>query len=84
MQIRQGQASSSPSDVGRRRECGTGRPEVPRSIDVFVEVSDDGLPVEGGVRVPLVGATLPLPARRDDKIDSSIHFSYSFRYLGTA
>ena len=50
----------------RRRECGTGRPEVPRSIDVFVEVSDDGLPVEGGVRVPLVGPTLSLPARRDE------------------
>ena len=62
-------SSSSPSDVGRRRECGTGRPEVPRSIDVFVEVCDDGLTVEGGVRVPLVGTPLPLPERRDVKID---------------
>ena len=61
MQATELHPASSPSDVGRRRECGTGRPEVPRSIDVFVEVCDDGLPVEGGVRVPLVGATLPLP-----------------------
>ena len=56
---------NSPSDVRGSRECGTGRPEVPQSVAaaaVFVEVCDDGLPVEGGVRVPLVGSTLPLPA----------------------
>ena len=29
---------------------------------VYLEVCDDGLPVEGGVRVPLVRTTLPLPA----------------------
>ena len=53
----------SPSDVRGRREGGTGRPEVPAaSAAVLVEVCDDCLPVEGGVRVPLVGSTLPLPA----------------------
>ena len=66
-------ATHLPSRVRGRGECGTGRPEVPQSVAaaavVFVEVCDDGLPVEGGVRVPLVGTTLPLSARMD-KFDS--------------